>query len=160
MSFEEDLLTFLKDSKKLLFIGIGNNLRKDDGAGIRIVNILKRKGIKNVLNCGPSPENYIGIIKKISPTHIIFFDAVEMGKEPGHFEIIKECDFYEQILSTHKIPMNLLFQILKNEIPNLKILFIGIQPKNIDFGKGISYPVAKGINSLVNKIIKALMVRN
>ncbi|MEM1670347.1 MAG: hydrogenase maturation protease, partial [Candidatus Methanomethylicaceae archaeon] len=88
MSFEEDLLTFLKDSKKLLFIGIGNNLRKDDGAGIRIVNILKRKGIKNVLNCGPSPENYIGIIKKISPTHIIFFDAVEMGKEPGHFEII------------------------------------------------------------------------
>lgn len=160
MPFEEDLLTFLKDSKKLLFIGIGNTLRKDDGAGIRIINILKRRGVKNVLNCGASPENYTGVIKKIAPTHIIFFDAVEMGREPGHFEIIKECDFYEQILSTHKIPMKLLFQILKNDLPNLKILFIGIQPKNIGFGKGISRPVVKGINSLVDKIIKALMVRD
>lgn len=160
MSFEESLLTFLKDSKKLLFIGIGNTLRKDDGAGIRVINILRRRGIKNILNCGPSPENYIGWIKRISPTHIIFFDAVEMGKEPGHFEIIEECNFCEQFLSTHKIPIRLLFQILKNDLPSLKILFIGIQPKNIDFGKGISRPVAKGINSLVDKIIKALMVRN
>lgn len=160
MSLEEELKAFLKDSGKLLFIGIGNVLRKDDGAGVKVINMLKRRGIKNVLNCGPSPENYIGVIKKIAPTHIVLFDAVEMGEEPGRFEIVEEQRLFEQVLSTHKIPMRLLFQILRNELPNLKILFIGIQPKDIGFGRGISRPVAKGINSLVNEVIKALTVRD
>ncbi|MCS7098640.1 MAG: hydrogenase maturation protease [Candidatus Methanomethyliaceae archaeon] len=156
MPFKEDLLAFLRDAENVLFIGIGNVLRRDDAAGIKVVKILKKKGMENVLNCESSPENYTGIIKKLHPSHIIFFDAVEMGREPGHYEIIEENALCEYIQSTHKISLRLLFQILRMDLPNVKILFVGIQPKNIDFGRYISRPVRRGINSLVNEIIEVM----
>jgi len=72
MTIREDLLVFLKDVERLIFIGIGNKLRKDDGAGSIIISRLKRRGIKNVLDCGIVPENFIGKIKELI-LHILYF---------------------------------------------------------------------------------------
>jgi hydrogenase 3 maturation protease len=156
MTIREDLLVFLKDVERLIFIGIGNKLRKDDGAGSIIISRLKRRGIKNVLDCGIVPENFIGKIKEINPTHIIFFDIVDMGEKPGTYRIINEDELCERMISTHRLSINILFKILRKEIPNVKILLIGIQPKNIEFGKGLSKSVNKGINSLIEEIIEVI----
>ncbi|MCC6012762.1 MAG: hydrogenase maturation peptidase HycI [Candidatus Verstraetearchaeota archaeon] len=156
MTVKEDLLVFLKDAKKLLFVGIGNKLRKDDGAGSIIISRLKRRGIKSVIDCEIMPENFIGKIKRINPTHIIFFDAIDMGEKPGTYRVISENELCERFISTHRLPIKILFKILKEEIPNVKILLIGIQPKNIEFGKGLSKSVNKGINSLIEEIIEVI----
>ncbi len=156
MAIREDLLAFLKDVERLIFIGIGNKLRKDDGAGSIIISRLKRKGIKNVLDCGIVPENFIGKIIKINPTHIIFFDAIDMREKPGTYKIISENELCERIISTHKLSIKILFKILRREIPNVKILIIGIQPKNIEFGRGLSRSINKGINSLIEEIIEVI----
>ncbi|MEM3484622.1 MAG: hydrogenase maturation peptidase HycI [Candidatus Methanomethyliaceae archaeon] len=158
MTFENLLLAFLNGAENLLLIGIGNRLRKDDAAGVMVISRLKRKKVKKaiLMDCGTVPENFTGTIKRLKPTHIIFFDAVEMGKDPGTYAIINEDEMCTGSISTHKQSLKILFRILKEGIPNVKIMLIGIQPKSLEFGKKLTRPVDRGVNSLVNIMVKVL----
>lgn len=158
MPFEDDLLAFLHDNRSLVLAGVGSDIRKDDNVGVLVVSRLKGRlpaGVK-LLNCGTIPENFTGQIKKLKPTHIIFFDAVEMGKELGFYDFVNEETIITQSLSTHKQSLRLLLQVLKEQVPGVKIKLVGIQPKTTDFGKGLSKPVGRGLNSLLRVLIKTI----
>lgn len=158
MTFENLLLAFLNGAENPLLIGIGNRLRKDDAAGLMVISRLKRKKVKKaiLMDCGTAPENFTGEIKRLKPTHIIFFDAVEMGKDPGTYAIINEDVICAGSISTHKQSLKILFRILKEGIPNVKIMLVGIQPKSLEFGKKLTRPVDRGVKSLVNNIVNVL----
>lgn len=158
MPFEDVLLAFLRGADNLLLVGIGNRLRGDDAAGLMVISRLKRKKVKkaSLMYCGSVPENFTGEIKRIRPTHIIFFDAVEMGQDPGTYAFINEDEMCAGTVSTHKQSLRILFRILRHGIPNVKISMIGIQPKCLDFGKRMSRPVDRGVSSLVNILLKIL----
>jgi len=158
MTFEDLLLAFLKDAERPLLAGIGNRLRGDDAAGLLVISRLKRKRIKNaiLLDCGTIPENFTGIIKRLNPTHIIFFDAVEMGKGPGTYAVIDEEEICGGSISTHRQSLRILFRILREGIPDVKIMLIGVQPKSTEFGKRLSRPVDKGVKSIVDLLVKVL----
>ena len=68
---------FLKDCEKLVIMGVGNEMKGDDGVGIYIVKeIAKRFGKYSndaiikineniiLLNCGTVPENFTDVLKK------------------------------------------------------------------------------------------------
>ena len=158
MPFEDDLLAFLHDNRSLVLAGVGSDIRKDDNVGVLIVSRLKgRLPVKvKLINCGIVPENFTGHIKKLRPTHIIFFDAVETGKEAGFYDFIDEETLIAQSLSTHKQSLRILLQVLKEQIPGVRIKLVGIQPKTTDFGKGLSKPVSRGLNSLLRVLIKTI----
>jgi hydrogenase 3 maturation protease len=161
MPFEEELLAFLKGNRRLLLVGIGNSDRKDDAAGVRVISRLRRKVPKLVelMNCGTTPENFSSSIKKQDPSHIVFFDAVEMGEEPGFFTFVNENILVAQSVSTHKQSLKILFSVLKNGLPLAQIRLVGIQPKTTDFGTGLSAPVDRGLRNLTEIIINALKGR-
>lgn len=158
MTFEDLLLAFLRGAENPLLVGIGNRLRKDDAAGLMVISRLKRKKLKKaiLMDCGSVPENFTGAIKRLKPTHIIFFDAVEMGQDPGYYAIINEDALCAGSVSTHKQSLRILFRILKEGIPGVKIALIGIQPKSMNFGKNMTRPVDRGVNSLVEIMQKVL----
>lgn len=109
-----------------------------------------------LIDCGTVPENFTGRIKRLRPTHIIFFDAVEMGKDPGFYDFIDEGTLIAQSLSTHKQSLKILLKVLKEENPGVKIRLVGVQPKTTDFGRGLSRPVSRGLNSLLEVLIKTI----
>ncbi|MGC8936022.1 MAG: hydrogenase maturation peptidase HycI [Candidatus Methanomethylicaceae archaeon] len=158
MTFEDLLLAFLRGAENPLLVGIGNRFRKDDAAGLMVISRLKRKKLKKaiLMDCGSVPENFTGAIKRLKPTHIIFFDAVEMGQDPGYYSIINEDALGGGSVSTHKQSLRILFRILQEGIPGVKIALIGIQPKSLDFGKNMTRPVDRGVNSLVEIMQKVL----
>jgi hydrogenase maturation protease HycI len=158
MPFEEDLLGFLAESGGLLLAGIGNTTRRDDAAGVRVVTRLRGKVPKGValLDAGTTPENYSSKIKLLKPRRIIFFDAVEMGADAGTYCFIDEETLVSQTVSTHKQPLSMLMRILREGLPETGIRLVGIQPKNTDFGFGMSAPVDRGVNALVGAIREAL----
>jgi hydrogenase 3 maturation protease len=158
MPFEEELLAFLKGNRRLLLVGVGNSDRKDDAAGIKVISRLRRKVPKAVelMNCGTIPENFSSGIKRLDPSHIIFFDTVEMEEEPGFFTFVDENTLVTQSVSTHKQSLKMLFNVLKDGIPNAQIRLVGIQPKITDFGTGLSAPVDRGLRTLTEIIINAL----
>ena len=158
MPFEEDLLAFLGGRKMLLLVGVGSTVRKDDAAGIKVVSLLRGRVPKGVqlMDTGTTPENYSSPIKRLDPSHIIFFDAVEMGEQPGVFAFLDEGDLAIQSVSTHKQSIKILFSVLRDGLPGARIRLVGIQPKNIDFGASLSSPVKRGVDSLVKILINAL----
>lgn len=161
MPFEEELLAFLKGNRRLLLVGIGSSVRKDDAVGVKVISRLRGKVPKAVglMNCGTIPENFSSSIKKLDPSHIIFFDAVEMGEEPGFFTFVDENTLVAQSVSTHKQSLKILFNVLKGGLPIAQIHLVGIQPKTTDFGMGLSTPVDNGLRALTEIIINALKER-
>jgi hydrogenase 3 maturation protease len=158
MPFEDDLLAFLHNSRSLVLVGVGSKIRGDDAVGVMVVSRLKGKlpaGV-GLIDCGTVPENFTGQIKRLRPTHVIFFDAVEMGKEPGFYDFIDEETLIAQSLSTHKQSLRILLKVLKEGIPGVKIRLVGIQPRTTDFGTGLNRPVSRGLNSLLEVLIKTI----
>ncbi|MCS7180956.1 MAG: hydrogenase maturation protease, partial [bacterium] len=86
------ILKKIKKGEKIVILGIGNRLKGDDAVGSIIAEKLRKK-IKNknilVIDAESKPENYIGVIKKFSPSLILIIDTMDIGSFPGDFRIFK-----------------------------------------------------------------------
>jgi hydrogenase 3 maturation protease len=159
---KEILLDRLKNCKKLVIMGIGNELKGDDAIGIYVVKKLMRHfnkdgeiiNIKNLylINAGTVPDFFTDILKEIKPTHILIVDCALMDKEVGEVKIIKEDEIINYSFSTHTLPLSIIVKYLKKFI-NAEIIILGIQPKIIDFCP-ISEEVKLSGDKLVEMLIK------
>ena len=139
-------------------MGIGNQLRSDDGLGVEIIKQLEKTINKEniiLINAETVPENFTGKIKKENPTHIIIIDAVIMEKPPGYIRIIKKEEIKKTNISTHSLSLNYLIKYLEQE-KKYNILFIGIQPKNLNLTKEITNDVKESIYKLKNIILRLI----
>jgi hydrogenase 3 maturation protease len=145
-----DLEGLLAESKKkILFAGIGNLLKSDDGTGVYIS--------RNIVNCGNisslsvevSIENYIGKINMLSPDILVLVDCVEMNSPPGTFKLIPVELIKDLTFNTH----NISFKRLK-EFFNMPVYILGIQPEKVDFGENISYIVKNVADKIIHLINK------
>jgi len=138
------------DSKKYILMGIGNTLRGDDGIGSIIAQIFKDRDWLS-MDCGVVPENFTSIIKKNKPDLVVLIDAVEMGLKSGEFRIISPDRISALHLTTHSMPLSFLISYLKDYTQDL--IFIGIQPKIIDYSNSVSSEVLKSSGEIL-KILK------
>ena len=154
---KEDLVEFLKAYKKLVIMGIGNDIRGDDGIGPYIVENIKHLESSNVsiLNATTVPENFTGKIRKIDPTHIIIVDAVIMNEGPGKIKIVKKEEVAGVSISTHSMSLSYLVNYLELEKP-YNILFIGIEPESMELGQGLS-PLVKSSSDEIIKIFTEIL---
>ena len=63
--------------KKILFVGIGNLLKMDDGIGVYISRRIKERGSVSSLTVEVSIENYIGKINSLKPDILVLIDCVD-----------------------------------------------------------------------------------
>ncbi|MEE1157035.1 MAG: hydrogenase maturation peptidase HycI [Methanobrevibacter sp.] len=112
-------------------MGIGNELKYDDGVGPFIISELNKLNLnENVLliNAQTVPENFTGKIRKENPSHIILIDACLMGLNPGDYKIVNEDDFVNIGISTHSMSLSYFVKFLNQD----NILFIGIEPELLE----------------------------
>lgn len=140
-----DLL--LKNDKKILFVGIGNLLKKDDGAGVYISLGITRKANREVLTVEVSLENYIGKINSIDPDILVLIDCVEMGSAPGTCKIMSVRKIEDSTFNTHNISLRRI-----SEFFTMPVYLLGIQPEKIDFGENMSYLVKEEADKIINII--------
>lgn len=135
--------------KKILFAGIGNLLKSDDGAGVYISSKIKKSDHISSLNVEVSIENYIGKINSLNPDILVLIDCMEMYSPPGTFKLLPVKIVKDLTFNTHNISLSRL-----SEFFAMPVYILGIQPKKIDFGEKISYivrDVADEILQLINK---------
>jgi hydrogenase 3 maturation protease len=142
----------LKDilKEKTLILGIGNALKQDDGAGPALIKKLQgrsRTGLE-LIDGGTAPENFSGKIKEFKPGTLILADAVDLKAEPGAFRIIEAERFGLDSFSTHNIPFPVFISYLKEALPELKVYVLGIQPKRVALGEGLSLEVSQAIEKI------------
>jgi hydrogenase 3 maturation protease len=146
------LKEFLKNSQNLVILGIGNDMRGDDGLGSllarKLMNMLKDNQYVKVYDGGTVPENFTGAIKRDNPSHIIVIDAVEMNEKPGNIRLIAKNEIANYSISTHALPLSFLIRYLESA-SGAQIVLLGIQPKNLDLTNIISSEVEKSITYLL-----------
>jgi hydrogenase 3 maturation protease len=143
---------------KILVLGIGNSLKQDDGAGPHFVRKLKtqnskRKNKVELLDAGTAPENYTGKIKRIKPDTLVIVDAVDFGAQAGRVKVIEVEQIGSQSLSTHNVSLKTFVDFLKTDLPELKVLVVGIQPKAANFGEGLSPEVERAVDELCMSLV-------
>lgn len=137
----------LNVGKKILFVGIGNLLKKDDGVGVYISSgIINRCNIE-ALTVEVSLENYIGKINRIEPDILVLIDCVEMGSVPGTSKLISVSQLDDLTFNTHNISLKRISEFFK-----MPVYLLGIQPEKIDFGENISYLVMEEAEKIINII--------
>lgn len=153
----QELKKFIQNHEKIMFLCIGNELRGDDSAGPLVAEKLEGFLDKNpdimIINTGTVPENYTGLIRSESPSHIIFVDAVEMNLEPGTLRLVKEEEIANYSISTHAMPLSFMIKYLKS-FSDAKMILIGIQPKSLEMYAEISKELEMGIENLMKDLQK------
>jgi hydrogenase 3 maturation protease len=144
----EDLDNLLsKKGKKILFVGIGNLLKMDDGIGVYISRHIRNTEIITSLTVETSIENYIGKINSLNPDILVLIDCVDLKSVPGTFKLLDISQIRDLTFNTHNISLKRLSDFFL-----MPVYILGIQPEKIDFGENISYLVKK----IADKLIKRL----
>lgn len=154
---ENELLKFLNKPTKIVLLGVGSEFHSDDYFGLEICRRLRKKVPKKVtiIEAGVSPENFTGQLRKINPSHIIIFDAADMNLEPGSIKLINSSEIRGLSISTHHLPLNLFIDYLEKTM-NTSIIFIGIQPRSIEYGESLSPEVKNTVLNL-SKVLEKLL---
>ncbi len=159
MSFEGQLKDFLGDFEKLIILGVGNELKSDDGVGPFIVKNMMAENIESdrllLINAETVPENFTGKIRKENPSHVIIVDACLMGCRPGDIKIVDKDDFTNIGISTHSMSLSYFVKYLEKDT-DFKIIFVGIEPETMDWGANPTENVEKTAYDFI-KIIKGIL---
>lgn len=137
-----------------VIITVGNTLRSDDGVGPYIASCLKPHRQPAIINAGSNPENSIEEAISLKPRGIVIIDAADFGGEPGEARLIDKEYIPETSVSTHMISLKVVAAILAEET-KAQVSFLGIQPKHVGIGEGLSAEVKKTADEIVALLLRS-----
>ncbi|HOJ86464.1 MAG: hydrogenase maturation peptidase HycI [Elusimicrobiales bacterium] len=147
---KSEILKAISPNKNTLYVFIGNDLREDDGAGPYIAKKIKNDRIK-IMDAGSVFENRVSEIIELKPDKLVIIDAAFFGGKPGDMQILDEKNLKSyKMFSTHTLPLNIFLELIRDEIKNIEIVILGIQPKSMDYKEGISKEVQESCDNIVN----------
>ncbi|MCK5117315.1 MAG: hydrogenase 3 maturation endopeptidase HyCI [Candidatus Aegiribacteria sp.] len=139
------LLLYLRG--KVVYMGIGNILRGDDGIGPELVARLSGKGLLTV-DAGTVPENYIRPVARFDPDTVVIVDAVSLDREPGAVELLDRSEIMGNTgFTTHTLSPVMVMERLEEET-GAKVVMLAIQPGTLEFGAPLSPEVASMLEVL------------
>lgn len=149
---------------RLAVVGIGQELRGDDAAGLWVARGLlagesRRRPHKEagepaqllLIEAGPVPENFTGPLRRFAPDLVLLIDAAEMGEPPGTIRCLtpEEADGFGA--STHTLPLSTFSLYLQSDL-NCRAAILGIQPGSNGLEESLTPEVAQAVEDLVQQL--------
>lgn len=127
-----DLITYIEPLKPegVLFLGLGNEWRGDDGAGLYLFNRLKNHPqfrTMTFIEAGTNPENHLREILRSTAGHLLIIDAARSGKPPGTIHFLDQQYLSHNHISTHTYSIAILENYLNTFRP-IRFHYLGIEP--------------------------------
>ena len=127
----------------------------DDGAGVRAVKELAARlpatpGVL-LIDGGTAPENYTGPLRRFQPNLILEIDAAQMDAPAGTTALLDWREADGLSASTHTLPPSVLAAYLTKEL-GCDVSLIGIQPRGLEFGEGLSPEVERAVQELADAL--------
>ncbi len=148
---------FMEKSKKVVVIGVGNLLLKDEGIGVHIAHALQRLNMPHgveIIDGGTSPDlpAYFDEADKL-----IIIDAVKAGGKPGIIYRFHPDDLTpeaEGVISVHQLGLeqSLRMMSLTGNKPK-EIVIIGIEPTEIDWGTELSVELEQRVPEIIKVVV-------
>jgi hydrogenase 3 maturation protease len=119
-----------KSRDRIVFLGVGNRMRGDDGIGPVFIDMLKDQ-VPHAIDASYLPENYTSVVKRLKPEAVVFIDAVKFdGQLPGYARMLEIEDVEKRRISAHNFSLDVIMGYLKEET-GADVFMIGVQPKSI-----------------------------
>lgn len=145
----ENLLT--RTRKKIVFAGIGNVLRSDDGAGVYIVkHLIENERISKLL-AEVSLENYVSRINRMHADILVIVDCIDFKQEPGYCALLLPEETYETTVNTHNLTLKKIADFF-----TMPVYILGIQPLNLRIGEEMSAPVKKAADEIIQVVNRSI----
>ena len=157
MSLANDLAQWFSDAQRIVIVGVGNPIRKDDNIGVEIVSGLEGKVPKHVflIKSETVPESFIEPIIEFRPTHILIIDAALLNLNPGSAKLVKSMAISRAAVSTHTLPIQIFCEYL-TRTTDAKIALLLVQPEDASFGEGLTPELDLASKRLVDYLIKII----
>ncbi len=153
-----ELKNWLKDATFVVIAGIGNSIRCDDFVGLKIIQGLEGKVSSKVhlIECETVPESFMDEIIQLKPSHVLLIDAAKLGLEPAEarlYDAQKVTNF--PAISTHMLPLRVFCDYI-TQFTEGKLALLLVEPKNVDFGEGLSSELALAAEKIINLLLDIL----
>ncbi len=153
---------------RILVLGLGNILLKDEGVGVHIAQMLQELALPHnveVVDGGTASLDVLLLAPGIEK--LVVIDALRAGKEAGTIYKARlkseERDKLEQIFSSgsrislHQVGLiDALAIAEKMNCAPKEIAIIGIEPKKIDCGLELTDEVKQKIPEIINTVLKEI----
>jgi hydrogenase 3 maturation protease len=152
-SWQERLTEAFANAPKIAILGIGNDLKADDGIGPYIIDQLQDRNPPHIelINASTVPENYISHLIDTNPHLILLVDAALMQADPGTIKLIDKDTIGGIAFSSHQLPLTFFIEYLESTITTT-ILILGIQPFTDEFTHPLSEPVQNAANEIITTL--------
>jgi hydrogenase 3 maturation protease len=125
----ETLQGRIKNAGRLAIVGIGDEFLRPDRLGMwtaRTIETHHLPGVE-VFLASTVPESITGPLRRYRPGHVLFFDAADMGLQPGTIAIIEPDRVQASLISTHALPLTVVMDYVERET-GAGVTLLGIQP--------------------------------
>jgi len=148
--------------KRVIVVGLGNILLRDEGVGIRVIEELRKIKLPESVEIHEGGVLGLFILNFFkNATKAIVVDAVKAGGRPGEVYCFDVKEIIENdrktIVSLHDIDFVYALKICKDvlDLPE-KIIVVGIEPEKIEEGLTLSDSVKKAIPKAIDVILKLI----
>jgi len=146
--------------KGIIVIGIGNPNFKDDGVGLKVVEELEKKGVKDTVK-------YLNIDLKVIDSmrgyrKAIIVDAVKTGATPGTIFEFDGKSTWQNVYASGTHSMSIFevirigYEVFPEEMPE-EVKIIGIEGEDVlSLGMELTPTIQKIVPKVVEKILNEL----
>ncbi len=157
-NIERELREWLRGATSIVIAGIGNEIRMDDFVGVRILQDLTGKVSKKVhlIECETVPESFMDEIVELKPSHVLLIDAAMLDLEPGAIRLYDACKVANMpAITTHMLPLRVFCDYI-TQMAQTKLALLLIEPKNTDFGEGLTPEIVTSAGRVAGVLLKIL----
>ena len=118
---------------RVLVVGLGNELRGDDGVGCLVARVAEElgqgalRGLLDGLDAGISIENAGGAVRRSGARGVLLVDAVRVEGEPvGAWRMYPTEDLDSVWHTTHSVPLSLIVRAWRQDMAETDFAFLGV----------------------------------
>lgn len=144
--------------KRVVVIGIGSVIMRDDGIGSKVVKTFEDSLHTHNITSIVGETDFQSCFDEIkSDDFLIIIDAMTQGKDPGSIEVMCLTDALinrKKLRTQHEFS---LFDLIELHYPKIEGYFIGIEVVEIGFGFELSDSMQKCYDQICNSILNIIL---
>ena len=142
--------------ENILIVGVGNPFRRDDGVGLAVIQKLSQEKLSDY-DLKDGRTDALALIDVLSNyKYAIIVDAVCMSEPPGTIKIFTPNEIKDKVktdaLSTHGFGLAEMFKLIKQLKIKTQIKIVGVEPKNISYGEGLTQELTQRLEKIIQRI--------
>jgi hydrogenase maturation protease len=149
-------------SERKLVVGLGNILLKDEGVGVRCVELLRSRNLNQDVKIVDGATMGFDLLEEMRGfDRVVLVDAVDMGKEPGYIasfgaeELLKVAGGKK--FSLHEFNLVDVIQLGKKLGYSMdKVRIVGIQPAEVGWGSRLSKIIEEKLPELAGRVLREI----